>query len=113
MGLGIDDPISFHIGDPTGFFIGYLDDEPIASVSAIRYSNQFGFMGLYIVKPEYRGNGYGLAIWKKGMEYLHGCNIALDGLITQKENYQKLGFEFAYHHIHYAGQPRKVSFRKV
>jgi ribosomal protein S18 acetylase RimI-like enzyme len=103
-GLGVDDPMPYHIGDPFGFFMGYLDDEPIASVSAIRYSNQFGFMGLYIVKPEYRGNGYGLAIWKKGMGYLHGCNIALDGVIAQKENYQKLGFKFAYHHIHYSGK---------
>jgi hypothetical protein len=27
----------------------------------------FGFLGFYIVKPEYRGKGYGIQIWNAGL----------------------------------------------
>jgi hypothetical protein len=32
--------------------MGYLGDEPIASISVVRYSSAFGFLGLYIVRPD-------------------------------------------------------------
>jgi GNAT superfamily N-acetyltransferase len=100
---GLYDADSFHAADPHGFFIGELQNEPIATISAVKYGETFGFIGFYIVKPEYRGKGYGLKIWNAGMKYLKDLNIGLDGVISQQNNYKKSGFELAYRNIRYEG----------
>jgi ribosomal protein S18 acetylase RimI-like enzyme len=100
---GYYDAESFYQTDPQGFFMGYLNDEPIASISAVAYDSSFGFMGLYIVRPSFRGQGWGLKLWQAAIEYLGTRNIALEGVIAQEENYQKFGFKFAYRHIRYQG----------
>ncbi len=100
---GLHDADCYFTADPNGFLIGLLDDEPIATISAINYSDAFGFIGFYIVKPEYRGKGYGLRIWNAGLQYLAGRNIGLDGVVVQQENYKKSGFKLAYRNIRYQG----------
>lgn len=100
-GLGVHDALPYLVGDPTGFFVGYLENQPVGFIAAIRYSSEFGFIGLYLVKPEFRGKGYGIQIWKKGMEHLKGCNVGLDGVPIQQKKYEKSGFKLAYSHIHY------------
>ena len=59
---GIHDADCFYAADPNGFFIGLLDDEPVAMVSAVAYEDSYGFMGFYIVKPEVRNRTYGAAV---------------------------------------------------
>lgn len=54
---GLYDADCFYAADPNGFLIGLLGDEPIATISVVKYSNSFGFLGFYMVKPEYRGKG--------------------------------------------------------
>ncbi|MDW6003525.1 GNAT family N-acetyltransferase [Vibrio mangrovi] len=100
---GLHDADNYYAADPEGFLIGLLGDEPIAVISAIRYTNQFAFLGFYIVKPEYRGQGYGIQIWNAAMQSLQGRNIALDGVVAQQENYRKSGFHLAYRNIRYEG----------
>jgi Acetyltransferase (GNAT) family len=60
---GVHDAHCFYAADPEGFFLGRLDGVPVGCVSAVRYGTGFGFLGLYIVKAEYRGRGFGLALW--------------------------------------------------
>lgn len=100
---GLHDADLFHRTDPDGFFIGELDGEPIGCISAIKYSSGFGFIGLYIVKPDYRGKGYGFGIWQTGIGYLNGCNIGLDGVLTQQRDYVKSGFKLHYSNVRYEG----------
>ena len=100
---GIHDADSFYVTDPEGFFIGELKGEPIATISAVKYGDTFGFIGFYMVKKEYRGKGYGLKIWNAGMEYLEGRNVGLDGVVSQQENYRKSGFKLAYRNRRYEG----------
>jgi GNAT superfamily N-acetyltransferase len=104
---GLSDASCYYQADPNGFFIGYLGDKPIACISAVRYSDDFGFMGFYIVAPEHRGKGYGIAIWNAAIQYLDGCNIALDGVVEQQENYKKSGFTYA--HANYRYETRASS----
>jgi len=101
---GLHDADSYYQADPDGFFMGFLDEEPIGCISTVRYNDQFGFLGFYIVKPEYRGQGYGMAIWKAGLNYLEGCNIGLDGVLAQQDNYRKSGFTLAYSNIRFEGR---------
>ncbi|MEL7086487.1 MAG: GNAT family N-acetyltransferase [Cyanobacteria bacterium J06597_1] len=100
---GLHDASSFYTTDPTGFFIGLLDGQPIASISAVRYGTTYGFIGFYIVHPDYRGQGYGLKIWQTGLDYLKGRTIGLDGVVAQQANYIKSGFQLAHRNIRYEG----------
>ncbi len=100
---GIHDADCFYSPDPNGFLIGLLGDKPITTISAIKYGESFGFLGFYIVKPEYRGKGYGIQIWNAGLKYLEGRNVGLDGVIAQQDNYKKSGFKLAYRNIRHEG----------
>jgi len=100
---GLNDAIAFQLADPTGFFISQSENEPIATLSAVRYGQNFGFIGLYIVRPSFRGEGYGREIWNAGMQYLEGRTIGLDGVISQQDNYRKCGFVLHHRNIRFEG----------
>jgi ribosomal protein S18 acetylase RimI-like enzyme len=90
---GLHDADCFYETDPNGFFIGMLNDEPIGYVSAVSYGESYGFIGFYVVKPDYRKQGFGIPLWNKAMEHLSGRNIGLDGVVAQQDNYKKSGFQ--------------------
>lgn len=100
---GLDDAACFHAADPEAFLVGVLDDEIAATVSVVRYGATFGFLGLYIVKPEYRGHGYGMQLWNAGLARLANRTIGLDGVVAQQDNYRKSGFTLAYRNVRYEG----------
>ncbi|MEW6342905.1 MAG: GNAT family N-acetyltransferase [Pseudomonadota bacterium] len=100
---GRNDAQCFGEADPSGFFIGTLRGQPIACISAVAYDDAFGFIGLYIVKPEFRGMGFGVRIWQHAMAYLGERNIGLDGVVAQQPNYRKSGFKLAYRNIRFQG----------
>ena len=86
--------------DPKGCFAGILGREMVSSIVAVQYQRKYGFMGLYVVAPEYRGRGYGLAIWKHAINYLTKevgveC-IGLDGVLANEALYQTWGFHPSY-----------------
>lgn len=100
---GLHDAPCFRSADPDGFFIGEWQGEPIACISAVAYDEHFGFIGLYIVKPAFRGKGFGIRIWQHGMDYLQNRNVGLDGVLAQQANYRKSGFALAYRNIRFQG----------
>lgn len=100
---GLHDAHCFHAADPQGFLVGRVGDEPVAVISAMQYGETFGFIGFYIVKPGWRGQGFGLAVWKAGMARLAGRTVGLDGVVDQQANYRKSGFELAWRNCRYQG----------
>ena len=100
---GLYDVECFYAADPQGFLIGLLDGEPIASISVVKYGMAFGFLGFYMVRPAFRGQGYGMRIWQAGLQYLQGRTIGLDGVVEQQNNYLKSGFQLAHRNIRYEG----------
>jgi GNAT superfamily N-acetyltransferase len=101
---GLFDAHCFHAADPSGFFMGWLDGEPAGCISAVAYDEQYGFLGLYIVKPEYRGKGFGLKLWNAAMSHLGRRNVGLDGVKAQQENYSKSGFKLAFRNLRHQGK---------
>jgi ribosomal protein S18 acetylase RimI-like enzyme len=101
---GLHDAHCFYAADPEGFFLAELDGAPIGCVSAVRYGSGFGFMGLYIVKPEHRGHGFGLELWRAALDHLGDRVIGLDGVVAQQENYRKSGFRLAFRNIRQKGR---------
>jgi GNAT superfamily N-acetyltransferase len=100
---GLNDAHSYYQADPNGFFVGLINDQLVACISAVR-SGDFGFIGFYMVKPDVRGQGLGMHIWYRGMEHLSGCQIGLDGVVEQRKNYEKSGFRMAHKNVRYAWQ---------
>lgn len=75
---GIDDVDNFYIADPGGFLILQLNGQPISCISVVRYSAKFNFIGIYIVKPEERGKGFGLKTWLEAFKLISNQPAALD-----------------------------------
>lgn len=100
---GQHDATCFHAADAGGFLVGLLDDEPVATISVVRYGDSFGFLGFYIVRPDQRGRGFGLQLWKAGMARLAGRTVGLDGVIAQQDNYRQSGFVLAHRNIRHEG----------
>ncbi|WP_425528064.1 GNAT family N-acetyltransferase [Yinghuangia seranimata] len=103
---GLSDRIPFAAADPHGFLVGRLDGEPVACVSAVRYGADYGFLGYYIVRPELRGQGYGMRMWRAAMERLEGRTVGLCGVFAQQDNYRKSGFQAAWDAVGFVGTPR-------
>ncbi len=101
---GLADAPAFLAADPQGFFGFFVEARMAAGISAVRYGEKFGFIGLYICHPDYRGKGYGRRLWDHAMAHLNGRTIGLDGVPAQQENYARMGFEAAYRTRRWAGR---------
>ena len=101
---GHGDAAAFYAADASGFLAGKHHDEIVATISAVKYGTAFGFIGLYIVAPAFRGRGFGLSLWEEAMARLEGRNIGLDGVLAQQDNYRKSGFQLAHRNVRYAGK---------
>jgi len=102
---GLDDLEVFHNADPHGFFIGMRNGEPVSSISVVRYGPGYGFLGFYIVRPDNRGTGTGIATWNAGMAHLERRTVGLDGVVDQQDNYRKSGFVLTGRNIRHTGVP--------
>ena len=89
---GLHDANAFLAADPEGFFVLKVHRQPVATVSAVRYGDRFGFVGLYITAPEMRGRGYGVAVWRAAREHLAGRVVGLDAVLEQETTYGRDGF---------------------
>jgi hypothetical protein len=101
---GLNDARAFHAADPEGFLGAFVGGEMVAGISAVAYGDSFGFIGLYICRPECRGRGHGKAVWDAGMARLGGRPIGLDGVDQQVANYARMGFAPAYRTIRHSGR---------
>jgi len=92
---GLDDAAAFHAADPQGFFVAIHKGVPVASISVVTHGEQFAFLGLYIVRPAFRGRGIGLGLWRYALAETATQTIGLDGVEDQQENYKASGFAHA------------------
>ena len=100
---GLHDPAAFHAADPDGFLLGSIDGEPVGAISVVRYGASFCFLGLYIVRPEWRGQGHGLAMWRAGIELAGPRTIGLDGVVEHQGDYARSGFALVRRNVRYGG----------
>lgn len=102
---GVGDAAAFYAADPEGFLGAFVGGEFVAGISAIAYGQSFGFVGLYICRPEFRGKGHGKAVWDAGMKRLEGRTVGLDGVPEQQANYSSMGFAKVYETVRMSGSP--------
>lgn len=101
---GLHDAATFHATDPEGFFLGELQGQPVASISVVKYGTGFAFLGLYIVHPAVRGQGFGWELWRHGMASAGARQVGLDGVLAQQANYRKSGFTLAWRNVRHEGR---------
>ena len=101
---GQDDAAAFQRADPDGFLLGWLDDEPVASISLVRYDERFAFLGLYIVRPEERGRGHGMAMWRAALALAGDRTVGLDGVVEHQADYARSGFGLVRRNVRYEGR---------
>lgn len=100
---GLHDARAFQAADPSGFLGAFVGDTMVAGISGVAYDDRFGFIGLYICHPDWRGQGHGKAVWDAAMTYLGNRTIGLDGVPEQQANYASMGFASAYDTMRWSG----------
>lgn len=87
--------------DPDGYYGFYDNNVLIAGGAVISYNNVFGFMGLFIVHPDYRKQGIGKKLWYLRRDLLlkrlqKNATIGMDGVVAMQPFYEKGGFKIAF-----------------
>jgi len=98
---GLHDGDLFWANDPEAFIAAELDGELIGGGAITSYNGKFGFMGFFIVRPEFRGRGLGNTLWHARRDRLlarlrSGASIGLDGVFAMQDYYAKGGFVFSH-----------------
>lgn len=101
---GLHDAAAFHAADPDGFFMAEIAGEPVGCISAVAYDLHFGFLGLYIVAPERRGQGIGMRLWRHALAYLGERSVGADGVLERLDDYAREGFVSAYGNVRFQGR---------
>lgn len=100
---GHEDRGPFFAQDPDGFHLGLLDGVPVSAVSVVRYGPDYAFLGFYLVRPDLRGRGYGLATWQAALATVGTRTVGLDGVVAQQDNYRRSGFTAAHRNHRFTG----------
>ncbi|MFG2334337.1 GNAT family N-acetyltransferase [Streptomyces sp. NPDC048604] len=101
---GLDDASAFFAQDPEGFFLGRLDGDPVSAISVVNYGDAYAFLGFYLVRPDQRGKGHGLATWRAALAHAGDRTVGLDGVPDQQDNYRRSGFALAHRTARWVGE---------
>ena len=110
---GRHDAACFHCADPQGFFLGELNGEPVAAISAVRYGQAFAFIGCFLVRPEYRHARLGWHLTEVCREHLGDRPTGLDGVVPMQRTYARLGFQVAHRSFRFQGVAEGTQHPKV
>ena len=101
---GIGDHRSFFAADPEGFFRSVVGGRTVATISVVRGSPEVAFVGLYIVTPDLRGQGFGKRLWDEVLGRFDGYTLGLDAVPEQVETYASDGFEPFYNNFRFSAE---------
>ncbi|MBZ9784650.1 GNAT family N-acetyltransferase [Pseudomonas sp. REP124] len=106
---GLHDAELFWAADPEAFIAATLDGELIGGGAITSYNGEYGFMGFFIVRPEFRGQGLGNTLWHARRERLlarlrPGASIGMDGVFAMQDYYAKGGFVFSHRNMRFRAE---------
>jgi ribosomal-protein-alanine N-acetyltransferase len=90
---GSGDVAIYRHTDRQGIWVGWLGSERVGCITGVRYSAAYGFLGLYLVRPQWRGRGYGLQLWRQALHHLADLPcIGLEAATDRVDDYAGWGF---------------------
>jgi Acetyltransferase (GNAT) domain/Acetyltransferase (GNAT) family len=106
---GLHDAELFWAADPEAYVAAELDGKLIGGGAITSYGGEFGFMGFFIVRPEFRGRHFGNTLWHVRRQRLLArlrlaASIGLDGVFAMQDYYAKGGFVFSHRNIRFRGE---------
>ena len=91
---GALDHVKVFAADETGHFVGELGGRPISCMSVVKHTENFAYLGNYIVDEPYRGSGYGFRTWKAAMASINdGFNYGGDAVVEKVSMYENIGLK--------------------
>ena len=84
---------------PQGCFVAEHGGRVCGTATTISFENRLAWIGMVLVDPEYRGQGIGIRLLERAIEYLNDLKIAaikLDATPQGKPLYEKLQFVAEY-----------------
>ncbi len=106
---GLDDAEVFWATDPGGFVAAEFGGELIGGGAIVSYEGRYGFMGFFILRPEFRGRGLGNRLWQERKQRLlarlaEPKVIGMDGVFAMQAYYAKGGFVLAHRDLRFEGR---------
>lgn len=103
---GVNDADIFWATDQDAFIAAKLEGELIGGGTITAYDQAFGFIGFFIVKPEFRGRGLGNTLWQELNKRLRerltaDAAIGIDGVFDMQSYYAKGGYAFSHRDIRF------------
>ncbi|AWF82065.1 GNAT family N-acetyltransferase [Microbulbifer sp. A4B17] len=107
---GLHDAKIFWKTDPEAYIAAEVKGELIGGGAITVYGDDFGFMGFFIVRPEFRGHGFGNKLWYIRRDRLRDrlrarlrpdASIGLDGVFAMQDYYARGGFTFSHRNLRY------------
>lgn len=103
---GLHDAELFWATDPEAYIAAEVNGELIGGGAITSYNGEYGFMGFFIVRPEFRSRGYGNTLWHARRERLlerlqPGAAIGMDGVFTMQGYYAKGGFTYSHRNMRF------------
>lgn len=105
---GVHDAELFWDTDPGAFLAAELRGKFIGGGSVMSYGGTYGFMGFFIMRPEYRLRGFGARLWHERTRRLQqrletGATIGIDGAFALEHFYAAAGFRRATRDLRFEG----------
>lgn len=105
---GLHDAEAFWLADSQAFLGIDMEGELIGSGAIVSYGGEFGFMGLFMVRPGWRGRGLGRKFWIHRRDLLRSrlrsaAPISMDGVFAMQPFYAKGGFVFTHRNLRMEG----------
>ncbi len=95
--------------EPSGCFVGLIDDRVIGTVTTTCYGDALAWIGMMLVHPDYRRRGVGRQLMTAALDYLQGralSYIRLDATPAGRPLYEKLGFQAEWSFQRWGREPR-------
>ena len=94
--------------DRDAFIALRKDDDLLGGGTIFSYDGLFGFMGLFIIRSDLRGEGLGKQLWTYRLKRLQtrlapGAPIGMDGVFAMVPFYERGGFGFAHKDVRFQG----------
>ncbi|MDA8124365.1 MAG: GNAT family N-acetyltransferase [Deltaproteobacteria bacterium] len=102
---GLEDHLLLPAIDPAGclamFSVEAGKPRMIGAITAVDYGG-YGFVGMFLMDPAYRGQGYGKRLVARAVEHLAEVpNAGVDAVLSMVPTYEKLGLKRAYETVRY------------